>query len=102
ILSDSHQLSVYFFFSSRRRHTRSKRDWSSDVCSSDLHSASASDVSRICFQICVGAPAPYITPPQALLIAEALSAAPTHTADANWGVEPIIHVSLFRPVSPNW
>src|SRR5699024_11457184 len=25
------------FFSSRRRHTTSKRDWSSDVCSSDLH-----------------------------------------------------------------
>src|SRR5699024_11866338 len=29
-------VSIYFFFSSRRRHTRSKRDWSSDVCSSDL------------------------------------------------------------------
>src|SRR5207249_8832645 len=28
----------FFFFSSRRRHTRSKRDWSSDVCSSDLPS----------------------------------------------------------------
>ena len=28
--------SFYFFFSSRRRHTRSDRDWSSDVCSSDL------------------------------------------------------------------
>src|SRR5699024_11279908 len=28
-----------FFFSSRRRHTRSKRDWSSDVCSSDLTTA---------------------------------------------------------------
>src|SRR5438105_9394881 len=27
---------VVFFFSSRRRHTRSTRDWSSDVCSSDL------------------------------------------------------------------
>src|SRR6266513_3586499 len=27
---------IKFFFSSRRRHTRSKRDWSSDVCSSDL------------------------------------------------------------------
>src|SRR5207249_6665552 len=27
----------YIFFSSRRRHTRSKRDWSSDVCSSDLN-----------------------------------------------------------------
>src|SRR6266513_4595515 len=26
----------FFFFSSRSRHTRSKRDWSSDVCSSDL------------------------------------------------------------------
>src|SRR5690349_25082748 len=27
---------LLFFFSSRRRHTRSLRDWSSDVCSSDL------------------------------------------------------------------
>src|SRR3712207_9304673 len=27
-----------FFFSSRRRHTRYWRDWSSDVCSSDLYS----------------------------------------------------------------
>src|SRR5690606_40682571 len=27
---------VVFFFSSRRRHTRFSRDWSSDVCSSDL------------------------------------------------------------------
>src|SRR5699024_1116082 len=27
------------YFSSRRRHTRSKRDWSSDVCSSDLEAA---------------------------------------------------------------
>src|SRR5690349_23852275 len=39
---------VFFFFSSRRRHTRSLRDWSSDVCSSDLdrvaqHVAAAPD-----------------------------------------------------------
>src|SRR6266498_4436991 len=27
---------LFFFFSSRRRHTRCGRDWSSDVCSSDL------------------------------------------------------------------
>src|SRR5215475_10300292 len=33
-------LSVFFFFSSRRRHTRFSRDWSSDVCSSDLGHAS--------------------------------------------------------------
>src|SRR5256886_5218163 len=31
---------VYFFFSSRRRHTRFDCDWSSDVCSSDLQSES--------------------------------------------------------------
>src|SRR6266511_4618264 len=31
-------LSFFFFFSSRRRHTRFSRDWSSDVCSSDLSS----------------------------------------------------------------
>src|SRR3989454_11772481 len=29
-------LSYFFFFSSRRRHTRLQGDWSSDVCSSDL------------------------------------------------------------------
>src|SRR5690606_40890951 len=29
-------LALDFFFSSRRRHTRFSRDWSSDVCSSDL------------------------------------------------------------------
>src|SRR2546429_3317322 len=29
-------ISLLFFFSSRRRHTRCSRDWSSDVCSSDL------------------------------------------------------------------
>src|SRR5690606_39348868 len=34
LLWSSH--SFYFFFSSRRRHTRFSRDWSSDVCSSDL------------------------------------------------------------------
>src|SRR5690625_5506894 len=32
---------VMFFFSSRRRHTRWPRDWSSDVCSSDLNGADA-------------------------------------------------------------
>src|SRR5690606_39293959 len=32
----AHLLVFVFFFSSRRRHTRFSRDWSSDVCSSDL------------------------------------------------------------------
>src|SRR5207302_4766369 len=38
-----------FFFSSRRRHTRFSRDWSSDVCSSDLRSrGGASCAGRAC------------------------------------------------------
>src|SRR5438034_11507761 len=37
-----------FFFSSRRRHTRSLCDWSSDVCSSDLIGARR----RVCFSRC--------------------------------------------------
>src|SRR5207253_2806625 len=35
----------FFFFSSRRRHTRWPRDWSSDVCSSDLPSLSVHQIS---------------------------------------------------------
>src|SRR5256885_8616214 len=34
--------SLFFFFSSRRRHTRLQGDWSSDVCSSDLRTLDAS------------------------------------------------------------
>src|SRR5690606_40211747 len=33
-----------FFFSSRRRHTRFSRDWSSDVCSSDLAASSSARI----------------------------------------------------------
>src|SRR2546429_6127112 len=37
VSTSNHHNAVYiFFFSSRRRHTRCSRDWSSDVCSSDL------------------------------------------------------------------
>src|SRR2546430_3043647 len=35
----------FFFFSSRRRHTRFDCDWSSDVCSSDLTAGPKTDVS---------------------------------------------------------
>src|SRR5690606_41116812 len=39
----------YFFFSSRRRHTRFSRDWSSDVCSSDLAEGGADvDPAALC------------------------------------------------------
>src|SRR5687768_18153297 len=36
IVSYDNYFHFFFFFSSRRRHTRCSRDWSSDVCSSDL------------------------------------------------------------------
>src|SRR5476651_1811501 len=38
-------VSFFFFFSSRRRHTRYWRDWSSDVCSSDLNKITPADIS---------------------------------------------------------
>src|SRR2546430_3554966 len=40
----------FFFFSSRRRHTRFDCDWSSDVCSSDLFSYGTKTLDRIAFQ----------------------------------------------------
>src|SRR5262245_65054924 len=43
-------LSIFFFFSSRRRHTRCLSDWSSDVCSSDL-----GDAFTATFTACVAA-----------------------------------------------
>src|SRR2546429_9648243 len=45
--------SFFFFFSSRRRHTRCSRDWSSDVCSSDLV---AVDPDVAAFGGCTGSP----------------------------------------------
>src|SRR5690606_40622340 len=36
-----------FFFSSRRRHTRFSRDWSSDVCSSDLSFSAGDDKASV-------------------------------------------------------
>src|SRR5436309_16077200 len=38
---------LFFFFSSRRRHTRFSRDWSSDVCSSDLGTLNVDTVQEI-------------------------------------------------------
>src|SRR3712207_7243308 len=39
---------VVFFFSSRRRHTRYWRDWSSDVCSSDLRRVESAGILLRC------------------------------------------------------
>src|SRR5690606_40636769 len=41
----------FFFFSSRRRHTRFSRDWSSDVCSSDLLRDYSAEIPGCCGNI---------------------------------------------------
>ena len=43
---------VQLFFSSRRRHTRCSRDWSSDVCSSDLLGLDCEMSARPCSSVC--------------------------------------------------
>src|SRR5207248_4592668 len=54
---------VFFFFSSRRRHTRSYGDWSSDVCSSDLLQLRAADLRLFAMGFCPSAPGqPVLTP----------------------------------------
>src|SRR2546429_7710298 len=47
----------FFFFSSRRRHTRCSRDWSSDVCSSDLPNVMQTEAEMLmntCWFNCMG------------------------------------------------
>src|SRR5271155_3869470 len=52
---------LLFFFSSRRRHTRSLRDWSSDVCSSDLRGKGLSKRSVTWKHLFLGALVPVTT-----------------------------------------
>src|SRR5207248_4648849 len=53
------QCGSVYFFSSRRRHTSSYGDWSSDVCSSDLSRRSAAQVGGVVDRLearCIGCP----------------------------------------------
>src|SRR5688500_20410853 len=43
---------LFFFFSSRRRHTRLQGDWSSDVCSSDLRPRPGGPFALAAFRSC--------------------------------------------------
>src|SRR3712207_5257448 len=47
LYDSSDELLCFVFFSSRRRHTRYWRDWSSDVCSSDLHITPSWDMTQL-------------------------------------------------------
>src|SRR2546429_1936260 len=48
-LCSLHVCVCFFFFSSRRRHTRCSRDWSSDVCSSDLATHAGGSLYEYCY-----------------------------------------------------
>src|SRR5215475_3831714 len=48
VIFDARFLLRHFFFSSRRRHPRFSRDWSSDVCSSDLYRSQGAQVDDAC------------------------------------------------------
>src|SRR5207247_5527985 len=52
-------LLFFFFFSSRRRHTRSTRDWSSDVCSSDLLQSARSRCRCVLVSVSFADPEPH-------------------------------------------
>src|SRR5206468_8665159 len=54
--------SFLFFFSSRRRHTRSDRDWSSDVCSSDLDGTAAGTSEVFSAYVPSLTPGPFVMP----------------------------------------
>src|SRR5436309_4159143 len=47
VTADTGPMTCIFFFSSRRRHTRFSRDWSSDVCSSDLEKLAAGNLKSL-------------------------------------------------------
>src|SRR3712207_4344871 len=58
---------MFCFFSSRRRHTRYWRDWSSDVCSSDLYEGKVSNVENSLVLICYEVDGDKFKPPIYLL-----------------------------------
>src|SRR5690606_63106 len=76
-----------FFFSSRRRHTRFSRDWSSDVCSSDLSSRKSMTAFRV-------------APAASLALAALLAAGCTsfYEIGIETPIQPKLDVSSFQRV----
>src|SRR5689334_23394132 len=62
-----------FFFSSRRRHTRCNCDWSSDVCSSDLHPFPPASGNEDIGRIGIGQGGLLVTPLQMAMVAAAVA-----------------------------
>src|SRR5574340_642432 len=83
---------IDFFFSSRRRHTRSFGDWSSDVCSSDLR------------YTCVPHPEPSsLLPPHTIPLGRPSAPAPSiqhHASNLDWQLVSYIIFYMFQCHSP--
>src|SRR5690348_18292182 len=83
-------LCLFFFFSSRRRHTRWTGDWSSDVCSSDLTSVPDHLPNRIL--------SPALTSSGVTLPSSDLAPAPTATTSPSCGFSLAVSRSEERRV----
>src|SRR2546429_2807927 len=101
---------VFFFFSSRRRHTRCSRDWSSDVCSSDLRAPLPASAARAVPRL--NSIAPPRTSDRLPALAQSTSARPRVVAGSyarlpacsigrlprRWASAPAFSLPLFCPV----
>src|SRR5712675_3126226 len=88
-----------FFFSSRRRHTRCSRDWSSDVCSSDLHVV-APDMrgfGRTSAPADINAYSIFDTVGDMVALVAALDQKQAVIIGHDWGAPVAWHAALFRP-----
>src|SRR5699024_9224853 len=80
------------FFSSRRRHTRSKRDWSSDVCSSDL-------IENLDIKKSIFAELDKICKPETILASNTSSISITAIAAATQRADKFIGMHFFNPAT---
>src|SRR6266536_5632941 len=87
-----------FFFSSRRRHTRSTRDWSSDVCSSDLAPELHDDSPEAYY---VHTPGVKVVIPSTPADARGLLAAAIRDPDPVVLLEPKLHYRTVRGEVPD-
>src|SRR5256885_5406210 len=77
---------LFFFFSSRRRHTRLQGDWSSDVCSSDLLRSVVANSTIIATNVSVNARSPGIV--RIAVIESTSTKPPSSTAFCHWMHSP--------------
>src|SRR5438034_9698654 len=83
---------MLFFFSSRRRHTRSLCDWSSDVCSSDLIEGMPAGLSRVKTISLGGA---YLESPQKLSVGDSIK------LEVRAGLRKINFTAVVRNIGPD-